>query len=63
MTPKYCDDGLTGREAPTSGSPMKKMFDAHAKEHPAHISGTNSTGQHISKNPEKGKLGNRHKLS
>ena len=59
--PKYCDSGLTSNEAPTSGNSMKKMFDVHAKEHPAHISGTNTTGQYVNKTPEKGKLGNRHK--
>jgi hypothetical protein len=59
--PKYCDHGLTSNEAPTTGNSMKKMFDAHAKESQIHISGTNMTNQYESKNPEKGKLGNRHK--
>lgn len=60
--PKYCDASLTSNEPMPNGN-AKAMLSPHAKEHNAHISGNNSTKQHVVSNPPMGKLGARGKQS
>lgn len=58
MSDVYKGD-IAGKEfpAPSGNAAKEKMLDPHARQHPAHYDGTNSTSAETRSNPDKGKLG------